>query len=855
MTQVLEKELRLAQHEDLARVRVAGKFLHAGDEKLFLRGVTYGTFQPDETGSEFKPWAVEEDFAAMAAAGFNAVRVYTVPPRWLLDAAQRYGLRLLVGLPWAHHVAFLESRGAEEEVVRQVRTWVAETCDHPAVLAYALANEIPSSIVRWYGKRRVERFIERMYRAAKDVAPQTLLTYVNYPSTEYLELPFLDFVSFNVYLESPDAYAAYLARLQNLAGERPVVMTELGLDSQRNGELVQAESLGIQVQTTLNEGCAGAFVFGWTDEWHRGGFEVDDWDFGLTRRDRTAKPALASVSDAFAGGPTIDAEQWPRISVVVCTYNGARTIRDCLDGLMRVRYPDFEVIVVNDGSTDATPDIAAEYAFRLISTTNQGLSAARNEGMLAATGEIVAYTDDDARPDPDWLTYIARGFASGEYVGIGGPNIAPPGDGFIADCVANAPGGPVHVLLSDREAEHIPGCNMAFRREALLAIGGFDPRYRTAGDDVDVCWRLQERGGKLGFHAGAMVWHHRRNSVRTYWKQQVGYGRAEALLAEKWPEKYNTTGHLSWGGRLYGKGLVASLGLKAGRIYQGPAGSAPFQSVYQPGPVSLWSLSQMPEWFLVIAVLGAFALAGVLWRPLLFGAVPLLSIALALPLLQAYLSARRAVFSAETPASMRLKLRLLTAVLHVLQPLARLRGRIKHDLTPWRDRGAQGFAWPLPARRSVWTGAWRSTEAMSARVHAALRASGVQALRGGDFDRWDVEALGGWFAGYRVRLAVEEHGAGVQHFRFQGWPRLSAAPLVLVAVLGVVACAALLDGATLATALLALVAAGLLLKTVIEAGAARAVMDAAIVEATRPEETVLAETLATSDSAVKAGRP
>jgi glycosyltransferase involved in cell wall biosynthesis len=131
---------------------------------------------------------------------------------------------------------------------------------------------------------------------------------------------------------------------------------------------------------------------------------------------------------------------------------------------VRLEYPNFEVIVVNDGSTDATPEIVSEYGFRLISTANRGLSNARNTGWQEAKGEIVAYIDDDAYPDPHWLTYIAAAFMRTTHVGIGGPNLPPPGDGAIADCVANAPGGPVHVLLSDTEAEHIPGCNMAFRK-------------------------------------------------------------------------------------------------------------------------------------------------------------------------------------------------------------------------------------------------------------------------------------------------------------------------------------------------------------------------------------------------------
>jgi hypothetical protein len=212
--------------------------------------------------------------------------------------------------------------------------------------------------------------------------------------------------------------------------------------------------------------------------------DVDDWEFGLTRRDRCPKPALAAVRAAFAEVPFPPNLPWPKISVVICTYNGAHVIRDCLASLRQLDYPNFEVIVVNDGSTDATAAIVQEYDVRLINTEQRGLSRARNTGMEATTGEIIAYTDDDAYPDPHWLTYLAATFMGTSHAGVGGPNIAPPDDGFIADCVANAPGSPTHVLLTDQEAEHIPGCNMAVRKSDLEAIGGFDPQYRTAGDDV-----------------------------------------------------------------------------------------------------------------------------------------------------------------------------------------------------------------------------------------------------------------------------------------------------------------------------------------------------------------------------------
>ena len=150
---------------------------------------------------------------------------------------------------------------------------------------------------------------------------------------------------------------------------------------------------------------------------------------------------------------------------------------------------------------------------RVIDIPNGGLSAARNVGLAEATGEIVAYTDADTRVDRDWLTFLVQPFLTSDVVGSGGPNVVPADDPPMAQCIARAPGGPTHVLLDDRIAEHVPGCNMAFRRDALLAIGGFNPIYLRAGDDVDVCWRLQARGWKIGFASAALVWHHHRSSV------------------------------------------------------------------------------------------------------------------------------------------------------------------------------------------------------------------------------------------------------------------------------------------------------------------------------------------------------
>src|SRR5262249_33103756 len=156
------------------------------------------------------------------------------------------------------------------------------------------------------------------------------------------------------------------------AGDRPLVMSEVGLDSRRNGEETQAKVLDEQIRTIFAGGCAGAFVFAWTDEWHRGGHEIEDWDFGLTTRSRKPKPALESVGKALKEIPFSKDFPWPTISVIVCTYNGSKTLRQCLQGLKALTYPGFEVIVVNDGSTDNTETIAKNSGFRVITTENFG---------------------------------------------------------------------------------------------------------------------------------------------------------------------------------------------------------------------------------------------------------------------------------------------------------------------------------------------------------------------------------------------------------------------------------------------------------------------------------------------------
>jgi hypothetical protein len=117
-------------------VRARGKFLFAGGQKLSVRGVTYGPFAARADGTEYPgPATVAWDFNQMKRNGINAIRVYSVPPKWLLDSAARADLRVMVGLPWAQHVNFLDEPGMADAIEQSVRNGVRRCAGHPALCA------------------------------------------------------------------------------------------------------------------------------------------------------------------------------------------------------------------------------------------------------------------------------------------------------------------------------------------------------------------------------------------------------------------------------------------------------------------------------------------------------------------------------------------------------------------------------------------------------------------------------------------------------------------------------------------------------------------------------------------------
>ena len=376
---------------------------------------------------------------------------------------------------------------------------------------------------------------------------------------------------------------------------------------------------------------------------------------------------------------------------MVCAYNEERRLGACLDSLTRVTYPDLQVLVCDDGSTDRTLEIARRSPFEVLALPHGGLSAARNAGLAAARGEIVAYLDADAACHPEWPFHLALAFEDPRVVVAGGPNLPWPDAGLVERAVALSPGNPVEVLVGDDRAEHVPGCNLAVRRAALEGIGGFDVGYTTAGDDVDVCWRLMDLGGRIGFSPAAQVHHHRRDTVRGYLRQQRGYGRAERMLVRAAPAPLQPAGCGAAGrGFVYGGPRILPRLLRP-VVYHGPMGSrrsrpscATGRRLLSCGPGDGPAAVAPGSWHGPARVLDpAFLL------------VP----AVVLLMLAGYAVCVAAAARRQHAGRVIWRLRMLVGLLHVLQPVARMWGRLRGRPLPARaDRQEQ----PWTGRREDW---------------------------------------------------------------------------------------------------------------------------------------------------------
>lgn len=235
----------------------------------------------------------------------------------------------------------------------------------------------------------------------------------------------------------------------------------------------------------------------------------------------------------------------PEVSVVITAYNEADTIAACIDSILVQTGAEFELVIVDDGSTDSTLAVLAPYRndprIRIHALTeNRGVPQARNEGIKAGRGGIVVFIDADATAQINWLKHLLKSFEAPSVACVGGPDVAPEDDGVFAlavDFTLRSFIATGHLRRRTILARYSPGgCNLAIRRSVLNEVGLFDPRLDRRGEEKEMVQRIRRQGYAIVYAPEALIWHHRRATLGSFWHQTFLSGKARVDILRLAPD-------------------------------------------------------------------------------------------------------------------------------------------------------------------------------------------------------------------------------------------------------------------------------------------------------------------------------
>jgi len=228
-----------------------------------------------------------------------------------------------------------------------------------------------------------------------------------------------------------------------------------------------------------------------------------------------------------------------RASVVVPAHNASATIEGCLQALARQSLPpsEYEVIVVDDGSSDSTRERVTQYGAKLLTQDHHGPAVARNLGATQARGEIVLFTDADCIPASDWIEAMLTPFKDDQIAGAKGIYRTHQKE-LVARFVQLEYEDKYDLMRKERYIDFIDTYSAAYRKEVFNDNGGFDPAFpRASGEDVEFSYRLAERGHKMVFVPQAIVNHYHVDSLWGYLKRKFYVGYWRVLMYRKHPGK------------------------------------------------------------------------------------------------------------------------------------------------------------------------------------------------------------------------------------------------------------------------------------------------------------------------------
>ena len=244
-----------------------------------------------------------------------------------------------------------------------------------------------------------------------------------------------------------------------------------------------------------------------------------------------------------------------KVSVVVVCYNSEEHIEQCITSLINQTYPKdlYEIIFVDNGSTDRTQEIMNDYStrfsnLRLVINPIVGIATSRNVGLREANYDYIAFTDSDCIVPEDWLENLAAGYErhhgnDERVVAVGGANVPPQNTSRFFDALSIflntfvGSRGSVQGMRypTDREVPHIPTVNVMYSKEKLMEINGFDESFGNIGEDQDLTFRLRKKGYCFCYLSNSFVWHKLRPTFKAWLKNMFVYGKGRMWLLRKHP--------------------------------------------------------------------------------------------------------------------------------------------------------------------------------------------------------------------------------------------------------------------------------------------------------------------------------
>ena len=498
----------------LPPVSAHGKFLRRARGKFLLKAMRL----PGVAGAlDFsEKLTLRKRLDELAAAHVNALILTEAQAETVLGLAGQAGLCAMVEI--AIDSNDFDSPIRARAAVARVAKVVNALRGHRALIGFLIDFPLDAGAILKLAPDALRGALDAIVRAVRAANSHLMVALKRRADAPALAIADEDLAYVSLAKIDPTAVGPAICALHDLAGAHPLVIE---IDEELPGqEEVVARAFGFGAAGVVAPAMRPAASHGWQN---------------IRMLSAGELLPFAHLDGSSVPLPVVT----PMVSVVVAARDDERTIAACLESIGRLQYPNYEVIVIDDAAQDRSADSAADFpGVRLIRQPRAGFGAIRNVAVRAARGHLIAFTRADCVVDSDWLALAVRAMAEGGLDGCCGPIYSSPGERGLAARVLSSLQSTGSMRSSGDRVVQLTDRNMIMRKSSLIAVGGFDSRFIDAGGDLDLSARMIEAGMTLGWCPAGFVWRCGRNTIGKFFHQRIRHGRAEAMLAIKYPGRF-----------------------------------------------------------------------------------------------------------------------------------------------------------------------------------------------------------------------------------------------------------------------------------------------------------------------------